>query len=63
MKITKNMRKRTMRIKIEDSDNYDVTDDNGVVFYPTKKQAQQIARAAYSLNNTVLIFDVKEKAP
>lgn len=55
MKIVKNKRTKTMRIKIEDIDDYDVTDDNGVIFRPTWKQAKQIAKSAYSLDNTVIL--------
>jgi hypothetical protein len=33
-----------LRIKIEDTDAYDVTDDNGVNFWPTKKQLDSICR-------------------
>ena len=44
-----------LRIKIEDTDAYEVTDDNGVNFWPTEKQAKKIAKAAYSLDNTVLL--------
>jgi len=33
-----------LRIKIEDTDAYNVTDDNGVNFWPTEKQVQQIIR-------------------
>lgn len=33
-----------LRIKIEDTDSYDVTDDNGVNFWPTEKQMRQIVR-------------------
>ena len=55
MIITKNKVKKTMRIKIEDSDSYDVTEDNGVIFRPTPQQAKKIAKAAYSLDNMVLL--------
>jgi len=55
MIITKNKQKKTMRVKIEDVDDYDVTNDNGVIFRPTPTQAKKIAKAAYSLDNTVLI--------
>jgi hypothetical protein len=33
-----------LRIKIEDTDSYEVTDDNGVNFWPTKKQLDSICR-------------------
>lgn len=33
------------RIHIEDTDNYDVTDDNGVDFYPTEKQVAHMIKA------------------
>jgi hypothetical protein len=33
-----------LRIKIEDTDSYEVTDDNGVNFWPTEKQVRQIIR-------------------
>jgi hypothetical protein len=46
---------KTLRIKIEDADHYEVTDDNGVNFWPTPKQLKQIANAAYRLDNTVLL--------
>jgi len=55
MKLTKTKSKE-LRIKIEDNDSYDVTDDNGVIFRPTKKQLQQITKAAYSLDNMVLLL-------
>lgn len=55
MKIIKNKSTKTLRVKIEDSDSYEVTDDNGVNFWPTQKQIKQIAKAAYSLDNTVLL--------
>ena len=55
MIITKNKRRKTIRIKIEDADEYDVTPDNGVIFIPTAKQLKAIAKAAYSVDNTVLI--------
>jgi hypothetical protein len=32
------------RIHIEDTDNYDVTDDNGVDFYPTEKQVAHMVK-------------------
>jgi hypothetical protein len=32
------------RIHIEDTDNYDVTDDNGVDFYPTEKQVKYMVK-------------------
>ena len=53
MKLSKT--KNKLLIKIEDSDNYDVTEDNGVVFRPTKEQLKRIALYAYSLDNTVLL--------
>lgn len=33
-----------MRIKIEDTDSYEVTEDNGVNFWPTKRQVRSIIR-------------------
>jgi hypothetical protein len=54
MKLTKT-RDKTLRIKIEDADNYDVTEDNGVIFRPTAAQLKRIAKAAYSLDNMVLL--------
>lgn len=54
MQLTKT-RNKELWIKIEDSDGYDVTDDNGVIFRPTAKQLKRIALAAYSLDNTVLL--------
>lgn len=54
MKLTKT-KSKDLRIKIEDSDSYDVTDDNGVIFRPTTEQLKRIAKAAYSLDNTVLL--------
>jgi len=36
----------TIRIKIEDTDSYEVTDDNGVNFWPTQKQVATIIRIA-----------------
>ena len=55
MRIIKNKSKKTIQIKIEDTDNYEVTDDNGVNFWPTKDQVKRIAKAAYSLDNMVLL--------
>ena len=35
----------TMKLHIEDEDNYEVTDDNGVDIWLTKEQVSQIAEA------------------
>jgi hypothetical protein len=35
----------TMKLHIEDADNYEVTDDNGVDIWLTKEQIAQIAEA------------------
>lgn len=32
------------RIHIEDTDNYEVTDDNGVDFFPTEEQVAHIVK-------------------
>lgn len=53
MKLRKH--KGTLTIKIEDQDSYDVTEDNGVIFRLTAQQLKRIAKAAYSLDNTVLL--------
>lgn len=46
---------KTFRIKIEDGDDYDVTDDSGVIFRPTAAQLKRIAKAAYAMDNEVLL--------
>jgi hypothetical protein len=53
MKIIKTFGK-SLWIKIEDSDDYDVT-EQGVIFRPTPQQLKRIAKAAYHLDNGVLL--------
>lgn len=43
MKLYKN-KNGFIRMKLEDTDNYEVTEDNGVDFHPTKEQIRKIAR-------------------
>jgi len=43
--IVKRYKNGTMKLHIEDEDNYEVTDDNGVDIWLTKEQISQIAEA------------------
>ena len=45
MKVIKTVDGR-LRIKIEDTDAYEVTEDNGVNWRPTEKQVRMIIRKA-----------------